>query len=115
MPNEERIVCVATLLQSQTKDQPINSRYEKRILIYNFRTGEVESQVPLLQDVRDIALTTLGNYALVSYENKAPPQTWRINEINVRKEDGSDITKCQLTISQTYVTKACCCRLAHMI
>ncbi|CAE6356848.1 unnamed protein product [Rhizoctonia solani] len=101
MPDEERVVCVATLLQSRTNDQPINSRYEKRILIYNLRTREVESQVPLLQDVRDIALTALGNYALVSYENKAPPQTWRINEISEQAEDGSEIKKCQLTISQS--------------
>ncbi|CAE6527810.1 unnamed protein product [Rhizoctonia solani] len=42
MPDEERVVCVATLLQSRTNDQPINSRYEKRILIYNLRTMEVE-------------------------------------------------------------------------
>ncbi|CAE6474257.1 unnamed protein product [Rhizoctonia solani] len=105
MPDEERVVCVATLLQSKTNDQPINSRYEKRILIYNFRTMEVESQVPLLQDVRNIALTALGNYALVSYENKAPPQTWRINEIDKQKGNGSEIKKCQLTLSQTYITK----------
>ncbi|CAE6407025.1 unnamed protein product [Rhizoctonia solani] len=101
MPDEERVVCVATLLQSRTNDQPINSRYEKRILIYNFRTMEVESQVPLLQDVRDIALTALGNYALVSYENKAPPQTWRIDEVDELQEDGSRLKKCQLTTSQS--------------
>ncbi|KAH7322143.1 hypothetical protein B0J17DRAFT_633508 [Rhizoctonia solani] len=105
MPDEERVVCVATLLQSRTNDQPINSRYEKRIIIYNFRTREVESQVPLLQDVRDIALTALGNYALVSYENKAPPQTWRIDEVDECQEDGSRLKKCELTISQTYITK----------
>ncbi|KAG8689484.1 hypothetical protein FRC11_002371 [Ceratobasidium sp. 423] len=94
MPDEERVVCVATLLQSRKNDQPINSRYEKRILI------------PLLQDVRDIALTALGNYALVSYENKATAQTWRINEIEVPGEDGPGVKKCELIISQTYVTKS---------
>ncbi|KAJ1301957.1 hypothetical protein OPQ81_000794 [Rhizoctonia solani] len=111
MPDGERVACVATLLQSQTRYSPINSRYEKRILIYNFRTSEVESQVPLLHDARDIVLASLGNYALVSYKNKAPPQTWRINEIEEYGEDGSARKKCQLTISQTYRTKARSCGL----
>ncbi|KAJ1301958.1 hypothetical protein OPQ81_000795 [Rhizoctonia solani] len=65
---------------------------------------EIESQGPLLQDVRDIALTTLGNYALVSYENKAPPQTWRIDEVYEHREDEPGVRKCQLTISQSEST-----------
>jgi hypothetical protein len=58
MPDEQRVVCVATLLQSQTKNQPVNSRYEKRLLstylqinyyrpltfyaVYNFHTRQIE-------------------------------------------------------------------------
>ncbi|CAE6505272.1 unnamed protein product [Rhizoctonia solani] len=81
VPDEERLVAVATLLRSEQDRRPVKSRPEKRILIYNMHTREIENQVPLLQEVRDITLTEQGNYALVSYENKAPPQAWRIDKI----------------------------------
>ncbi|CAE6405826.1 unnamed protein product [Rhizoctonia solani] len=81
VPDEERLVAVATLLRSEQDRRPVKSRPEKRLLIYNLQTGEIENQVPLLQEVRDVTLTEEGNYALVSYENKAPPQAWRIDKI----------------------------------
>ncbi|CEL57327.1 putative WD repeat-containing protein C343,04c OS=Schizosaccharomyces pombe (strain 972 / ATCC 24843) GN=SPAC343.04c PE=4 SV=1 [Rhizoctonia solani AG-1 IB] len=98
VPDEERIVAVATLLVSEQNRRPVKSRHEKRILIYNLRTKEIENQVPLLQDVRDITLTEEGNYALVSYENKAPPQAWRIDKIS---REG----KHRIVHAHTYFTK----------
>ncbi|KAG9119474.1 hypothetical protein FRC07_005487 [Ceratobasidium sp. 392] len=80
-PDEQRMVAVATLISSATELKPVKSRSEKRILIYNLVTKEIENQVPLLQEVRDVTLTEQGTYALVSYENKAPPQAWRIDMI----------------------------------
>ncbi|CAE7180293.1 unnamed protein product [Rhizoctonia solani] len=98
VPDEERLVAVATLLRSGQDRRPVKSRPEKRILIYNLRTQEIENQVPLLQDVRDVTLTEEGNYALVSYENKAPPQAWRIDKI---LREG----KQRLVLAHTYFTK----------
>lgn len=97
-PNEERVVAVATLVISQGNLKPVRSRSEKRILVYNLKTKEIENQVPLLQEVRDVTLTEHGNYALVSYENKAPPQAWRIDMINREQ-------KCRLVLAHTYFTK----------
>ncbi|KAH7345391.1 WD40-repeat-containing domain protein [Rhizoctonia solani] len=98
VPDEERLVAVATLLRSEQDRRPVKSRPEKRILIYNMQTREIENQVPLLQEVRDITLTEQGNYALVSYENKAPPQAWRIDKI---LREG----KQRLVLAHTYFTK----------
>ncbi|CAE6472842.1 unnamed protein product [Rhizoctonia solani] len=98
VPDEERLVAVATLIRSGQDRRPVKSRPEKRILIYNLQTKEIENQVPLLQDVRDVTLTEEGNYALVSYENKAPPQAWRIDKI---LREG----KQRLVLAHTYFTK----------
>ncbi|KAF8595381.1 WD40 repeat-like protein [Ceratobasidium sp. AG-I] len=97
-PNEERVVAVASLLSSMDNLKPMKSRNEKRILVYNLQTKEIENQVPLLQEVRDVTLTEQGNYALVSYENKAPPQAWRLDMI-AREQ------KCRLVLAHTYFTK----------
>ncbi|KAF8708086.1 negative gluconeogenesis, partial [Rhizoctonia solani] len=98
VPDEERLVAVATLIRTEQERRPVKSRHEKRILIYNLNTKEIENQVPLLQEVRDITLTEEGNYALVSYENKAPPQAWRIDKI---LREG----KQRLVLAHTYFTK----------
>ncbi|KAF8595383.1 hypothetical protein BDV93DRAFT_564446 [Ceratobasidium sp. AG-I] len=95
-PNEERVVVVASLVSSVGDLKPMKSRNEKRIIVYNLQTRVVESQVPLLQEVRDVTLTGKGNYALVSYENKTPPQVWRLEMI---------AQKCQLVHAHTYLTK----------
>ncbi|KAG9102645.1 hypothetical protein FRC07_010186 [Ceratobasidium sp. 392] len=82
MADEIRVVAVGTLLKTLDHLQPTKSRAEKRLLIYNLRTREVEHHVPLLQDVRNVTLsnhTPKSTYALISYENKAPPQMWRID------------------------------------
>ncbi|KAG8788488.1 hypothetical protein FRC12_014529 [Ceratobasidium sp. 428] len=97
-PDEQRMVAVATLISSATKLKPVKSRSEKRILIYNLDTKEIENQVPLLQEVRDVTLTEQGTYALVSYENRAPPQAWRIDMITREQ-------KCRLVLAHTYFTK----------
>ncbi|QRW04758.1 hypothetical protein RhiLY_03757 [Ceratobasidium sp. AG-Ba] len=98
-PNEERVVAVATLVRSAQDLKPVKSRSEKRILVYNLTTKEIENQVPLLQEVRDVTLTEHGYYALVSYENRAPPQAWRLDMI------GKDRQKARLALAHTYFTK----------
>ncbi|KAG8732880.1 hypothetical protein FRC10_000546 [Ceratobasidium sp. 414] len=82
MADGVRVVAVGTLLRSVDNLRPTKSRAEKRLLVYNMKTREVEHHVPLLQDVRNVTLschTQKSTYALISYENKAPPQMWRID------------------------------------
>ena len=45
--------------------------------------------MPILHEVRDITLSKTGNAALVSYENKAPPQLWKIEPIHRPGENPS--------------------------
>ncbi|QRW04770.1 BRCA1 carboxy-terminus (BRCT) domain protein [Ceratobasidium sp. AG-Ba] len=96
-PTEDRIVDVATLLWSSDNIRPAKSRGEKRILIYNLTSDEIECQVPVLQEIRDVTLTEQGNHVLVSYENRTPPQTWRINTTNKGN-------KACLELAHTYFT-----------
>ncbi|CAE6415792.1 unnamed protein product, partial [Rhizoctonia solani] len=42
VPDEERLVAVATLIRTGQGRQPVKSRREKRILIYNLNTKEIE-------------------------------------------------------------------------
>ncbi|KAG9122019.1 hypothetical protein FRC07_001769 [Ceratobasidium sp. 392] len=81
MADETRVVAVGTLLKTLDQLQPTKSRAEKRLLVYNLKTREIEHHVPLLQDVRNITLsnhTPKSAYALVSCESKTPPEMWRI-------------------------------------
>ncbi|KAG8749337.1 hypothetical protein FRC11_011420, partial [Ceratobasidium sp. 423] len=93
-----RIIAVATVLRSEQGHRPVELQHEKRVLIYNLHTKEIESQVPLLQDVRAITLMEEGNYALVSPENNAPPQVWRLDTI---PNEGT----LRLALAHNYFTK----------
>lgn len=44
------------------------------------------SQTPVLNEVRDITIAQAktGTIALISYENKAPPQLWKIELIKAQ-------------------------------
>ncbi|KAG8685982.1 hypothetical protein FRC08_012796 [Ceratobasidium sp. 394] len=104
MSDGVRVVAVGTLLKSVDNLQPTKSRAEKRLLVYNMKTREVEHHVPLLQDVRNVTLsshTPKSTYALISYENKAPPQMWRIDmKIGIKPEPVA-----RLILVHSYLTK----------
>ncbi|KAI0090434.1 WD40-repeat-containing domain protein [Irpex rosettiformis] len=95
--DRQRMLCVGTLTASSDGLQPKKCRAEKQILVYNLEKHEIENRVPVLHDVRDITLAKDGHVALVSYENKAPPQLWKLDVIlkeNVR-----------LSLRHTYMPK----------
>ncbi|KAH7099722.1 WD40 repeat-like protein [Auriculariales sp. MPI-PUGE-AT-0066] len=73
----ERLFAVATLEHSKDGYKPVKARAEKRIVVYNRLEKEIENQVPVLHDVRDITLSKDDKFALISYEHKAPPQLWQ--------------------------------------
>ncbi|KDQ58352.1 hypothetical protein JAAARDRAFT_34151 [Jaapia argillacea MUCL 33604] len=101
-PDGRRILTVGTLICSADGLKPTRSRAEKRIIVYNLDKQDVEYQVPVLHEVRDITLARHGRLALVSHENKAPPQLWRLETIRDRQSD-SNVVRIQL--QRTYIPK----------
>ncbi|KAF5390996.1 hypothetical protein D9757_003981 [Collybiopsis confluens] len=98
-PDGMRLLGVGPLLQSPEGLQPSRSRVEKRLTVYNMETSQMEHTTPVLNDVRDITLarnTRNGPVALVSYENKAPPQLWKLDIVK-------DVAR--LTLRHTYMPK----------
>lgn len=81
-PDEERMLGVAELTKTKSGLQPRMSKIEKRVVVYNLKEKKVESLVPVLDEVRDITISRSGQYALVSSENKGPPQLLRMDIVN---------------------------------
>ncbi|KAJ3866493.1 hypothetical protein EV359DRAFT_71777 [Lentinula novae-zelandiae] len=83
-PDCTRLLGVGPLLESPNGLRPSKSRAEKRLTVYNLERNEVEHATPVLNNVKDITLarnTRAGLVALVSYENKAPPQLWKLEMV----------------------------------
>ncbi|KAF8510291.1 WD40 repeat-like protein [Hysterangium stoloniferum] len=80
-PDGQRILAVGTLTASPDGLQPHKARKEKRIIVYNIAEKQIESQVPLMHDVCAITIASNGQLALVSYEDKTPPQLWRLAKV----------------------------------
>ncbi|KIJ61612.1 hypothetical protein HYDPIDRAFT_31215 [Hydnomerulius pinastri MD-312] len=102
-PDSLRLLGVGPILSSPTGLQPSKSRVEKQLLVYNLETKTIENQTPVLNDVRDITLARNGQVALISYENKAPPQLWKLDVVKDRMD--STTTTARLTLRHTYMPK----------
>ncbi|KAF8069027.1 hypothetical protein FPV67DRAFT_1607451 [Lyophyllum atratum] len=105
-PDSLRLIGVGPLLESPTGLQPSKSRAEKRLVVYNMETNQIENQTPVLNDVRDITVAQTprsGVIALISYENKAPPQLWKLEMVKDR--DNNSIVTARLTLRHTYMPK----------
>ena len=61
----------------------------------------------MLNDVRDITIAEArsGIIALISYENKAPPQLWKIDIIKDPRAESPSGTVARLTLRHTYMPK----------
>lgn len=103
--DQQRMLCVATLTASPDGLKPSMSREEKQIIVYNLDKKEIENQVPILHEVRDITLAKNGTVALVSYENKAPPQLWKLESVKDRTNETNQFTV-RLSLERTYMPKA---------
>ncbi|KAI0676285.1 WD40 repeat-like protein [Trametes maxima] len=91
-----RMVCVGTLTASADGFHPSKCRAEKQIIAYNMVKQEIENRVPVLHEVRDITLARNDQVALVSYENKAPPQLWKLDPVK---------DSVRLSLRHTYMPK----------
>ncbi|THH28595.1 hypothetical protein EUX98_g5601 [Antrodiella citrinella] len=94
--DSHRMLVVGSLTASQDGLHPSKSRAEKQIISYNLDKKEIENRVPVLHEVRDITLARNDQVALVSYEDKAPPQLWRLESV----KDSS-----RLSLRHTYMPK----------
>ncbi len=58
-----------------------------KLVTYVHEANAINSQVPVLNDVRDITLVERQHelLALISYENKAPPQLWKLEIVKDRE------------------------------
>ncbi|KAK7023190.1 catabolite degradation [Favolaschia claudopus] len=105
-PDNTRLLGVGTLLASPSGLHPSKSPAEKRLVVYNTELKQVEHQTPILTDVRNVALardTRQGLVALVSHENKAPPQLWRMELLNDRENAALQVAR--LSLRHTYMPK----------
>ncbi|KAF9225897.1 hypothetical protein BS17DRAFT_777834 [Gyrodon lividus] len=102
-PDSLRLLVVGPVISSPTGLQPSKSRVEKQLLVYNVETKMIENQTPVLNDVRDITLARNSQVALISYENKAPPQLWKLDVVKDRMD--STTTTARLSLRHTYMPK----------
>ncbi|KAJ6588705.1 hypothetical protein B0H19DRAFT_1367253 [Mycena capillaripes] len=105
-PDGIRLLGVGPLLESPSGLHPSKSPAEKRLVVYNTELKQIEHQTPVLNDVRDITLarnTRQGLVALISYENKAPPQLWKMELVKDRENPALLIAR--LTLRHTYMPK----------
>ncbi|KAG9043620.1 hypothetical protein FS837_009319 [Tulasnella sp. UAMH 9824] len=105
--DEQRMILVATLQSSKDNLKPSRSKAEKRIIVYNLADKKVECQVPVLENVRDVTISSdqsNGHLALISYEDTAPPELWRISVVNVESRPETETrTETRLQLLQTYM------------
>ncbi|KAF5369016.1 hypothetical protein D9758_002829 [Tetrapyrgos nigripes] len=105
-PDGKRLLGVGPMLLSPGGLRPSKSKVERRLVVYNMETGLIENVTPVLNDVRNITLarnTRHGVAALVSYENKAPPQYWKMEIVKDLKNENQMVPK--LTLRHTYMHK----------
>ncbi|KAF7986338.1 hypothetical protein HWV62_35326 [Athelia sp. TMB] len=102
-PDGSRLVGVGPLETSPNRLNPSTSRVEKRLIVYNMETKKVENQTPVMHDVRDITITRNGLFALISYEDKAPPQLWRIEMVKDREDPFTQVAR--LNLRHTFMPK----------
>ncbi|KAJ7037958.1 hypothetical protein C8F04DRAFT_1090776 [Mycena alexandri] len=105
-PDGTRLIGVGPLLKSPTGLHPSKSPAEKRLVVYNTELKQIEHQTPVLNDIRDVTLarnTRHGLVALVSYENKAPPQLWKMELLKDR--ENAALLVARLTLRHTYMPR----------
>ncbi|KAG8973989.1 hypothetical protein FRC05_008046 [Tulasnella sp. 425] len=102
--DEQRMLLVATLQSSRENLKPSKSKAEKRIIVYHLENKKVECQVPVLENVCSVTIssdTSKDYLALISYKDTAPPELWRISVVNIE-----DFQEAELQLLQTYLPSA---------
>ncbi|KAG8889873.1 hypothetical protein FRB98_002227 [Tulasnella sp. 332] len=100
---DEKIMLLSGTLQYSIEElKPGKFRAEKRIMVYDLHENMIENQVPVLERVRAITISGDGQHALVSFEDTAPPELWRLVTIQNQME-GTEKLEVRLTLYNTYI------------
>lgn len=103
-PDGQRLLGFGTVLSSGAGLKPSKCRAEKQIIVYNLDRRVIETHVPLLHSIRDITLSRSGQFALISYEPKVPPQLWKLVAF-YDWEKAEPIQTMTLSLRHTYIPK----------
>ncbi|KAJ7598512.1 hypothetical protein C8J56DRAFT_168138 [Mycena floridula] len=103
-PDGHRLLAVGSLSESPNGLRPSKGRKENILFVLNIETGFIENRTPVLNNVSHVSLSQSfekGIVALVSYENEAPPQLWKMDLVKDR--DNNLRTTARLTLIHTYI------------
>ncbi|KAF7797509.1 hypothetical protein EIP86_008709 [Pleurotus ostreatoroseus] len=74
------MICVGKTQGPEREDGKVAviNKEKHEIILYNLPSLAVVKRHRVYHEISSISLTFDNNYALISYENKAPPQLWRL-------------------------------------
>lgn len=106
-PDGQRLLGVGPLLAAPNGLHPSRStRVEKRIIVFNIETRTFENQTPVVNDVRDIAISKRGGNVLISFEHKTPAQLWKMELVRDARDRVHPYAQiARLTLRHTYLPK----------
>lgn len=79
-PDGDFLFAVAALVETADRHTPAKARRQRRIVAYDRKERKIRYQVPVYHQARYITLSADGQYALVAYEDKVPPELWSIGD-----------------------------------
>ncbi|KAH9006565.1 WD40 repeat-like protein [Lactarius hatsudake] len=103
-PDGQRLIGYGVSTASRDGRRPNKCRAEKLFFVYNLDTKRLEDRIPVLHNIRHIALTQSGQSVLMSYESKAAPQLWKLSLTSEWEKVDAPVTT-RLLLRHTYVSK----------
>ncbi|KAH8996340.1 WD40 repeat-like protein [Lactarius akahatsu] len=103
-PDGQRLIGYGVSTASRDGLRPHKCRAEKLFFVYNLDTKRLEDRIPVLHNIRHIALTQSGQSVLLSYESKAAPQLWKLSLTSEWEKVDAPVTT-RLLLRHTYVSK----------
>ncbi|KAH9048437.1 WD40-repeat-containing domain protein [Lactarius hengduanensis] len=103
-PDGQRLIGYGVSTASRDGLRPNKCRAEKLFFVYNLDTKRLEDRIPVLHNIRHIALTQSGQSVLLSYESKAAPQLWKLSLTSEWEKVDAPVTT-RLLLRHTYVSK----------
>ncbi|KAI9441246.1 WD40 repeat-like protein [Lactarius indigo] len=103
-PDGQRLIGHGVSTASRDGLRPNKCRAEKLFFVYNLDTKHLEDRIPVLHNIRHIALTQSGQSVLLSYESKAAPQLWKLSFTSEWEKVDAPVMA-RLLLRHTYVSK----------
>jgi len=72
------VLAVATLEKTVDGLVPSKSEPERRIFLLNLVSNVIESQIPLVRQVKHIALAANDSFGIATFKDQSPPQSIRL-------------------------------------